>query len=211
MRASRRQTGRHDAGGAGHLIVARILILFAIVSSSWVPCAAQTYVELCLSNDEATPPDIMNAAVIVNLDEVRESLGSYGASLGWSPAALEYLSDSGGGQIPFDSAIVNRAEVSAGVLVFADASPTGAPGRVRIIDVTFRVLDQSQAMTTLDISFNSAFAARSFVDLTPVQRIECGALTVPVLDPYGASILALLLLASLALTAHRYRAGRRGG
>lgn len=96
-----------------------------------------------------------------------ESLGSYGAVLNWDPGVLQYL-QSVGGDAPFDTPVVNEADVSAGRLRFADADAAGAAGTARVLCVELDVIGTAGDASALDLELTSLFAAGSFTDLTPI-------------------------------------------
>jgi len=123
---------------------------------------------------EAFTGQTFSVSVEVDMTPTGEPLGSYGAVLRWNPAALRYLSD-GGGAAPFDTPVVNRADVASGVLRFADASAAGAAGRVRVLVVQFMAVAPPCAVAPLDLELTSLYAAGSFVDYLPLLAVVDGA------------------------------------
>ena len=108
-----------------------------------------------------------------------ELLGSYGAELLWDPNVLQYLGDSGGGQPPFDTAVVNNLNAALGILTFSDAVPTGTGGRVNIMNVQFRVVGPPCVVTAVRLDFTSMFAALTFADLQPILTTRDATVEVP--------------------------------
>jgi len=146
-----------------------VLALGAVVAAG--RCLAQVTAEV------ETPSGIgltgATLAVAVNIDVgASGALGSYSAELTWDPLALEYLGNGGGGEPPFDSAVVNASGVGAGLLRFADAAPAGAAGAVNVMNVTFRVVGAPYQGTLVELTFDSLYAAGTFEDLRPSAQVE---------------------------------------
>jgi hypothetical protein len=138
------------------------------------PCRAEVTAQvqplLIVSATGAT----MTVAVAIDLGASGSALGSYGAVLSWDAASLQYVGDSGGGEPPFDNAVVNRADVENGILRFGDASPTGATGHVSLLSVAFMALAAPPTTTGLDLEFTSAFTADDYDDLGPELEVQDG-------------------------------------
>lgn len=123
---------------------------------------------------EAFTGGTFKVSIEVDMTPSGERLGSYGAVLKWDPAALRYLSDSGGAA-PFDTPVVNRSDSALGTLRFADASPAGSAGRVRVLIVELMAVAAPCARASLDLEFTSLYAAGTFVDLLPFLAVGDGA------------------------------------
>jgi len=153
-------------------------VLFGLIMLVASPCLAQVRGEVCPAQGESSTFGTLTVGIEVDLGTTGKLLGSYGASLAWNPAVLQYQSDTGGGQAPFDTAVVNRDDVATGLLRFSDASPTGAGGRVNIFNVMFQVIAEPFVVTVIDLEFSSMFAAETFEDLQPILQIQDGTTSV---------------------------------
>ena len=109
-----------------------VLLLFL----SAVPGFAQVSGEVRSTSGEAHQFDTITVSVDIDMGASGQQLGSYGATLTWDPAVLEYQFDSGGGEPLFDSALVNRITAGSGQLLFADAAASGQGGRINVFNVT---------------------------------------------------------------------------
>ncbi len=149
----------------------RSILLIGVTLFLARPCSAQVRAEILPASSRSGAFEALHVTVEVDLGSSGGMLGSYGATLAWDPALLEYQSDTGGGEPPFDSAVVNRANVAAGRLAFGDASASGAGGRVTVISVEFRVTGTPCVTAALDLEVTSIFAAGTFEDLRPILQI----------------------------------------
>ncbi len=127
---------------------------------------------------EVTPPSTLTVTgdfvmVSITIDLGPQALGSYGATLTWNPAVLQFQSWAGGTS-PFDNPVVNTAGTSSGSLAFADANASGAAGPVVLLDVTFQVAGEPPDTTVLDLELSSLFAAGDFEDLAAQASVEDG-------------------------------------
>jgi len=150
------------------------------IAVTWVlarPCAAQVRAEVRPASSRSAAFGTLTMAVEVDLGAGGRLLGSYGASLGWDPAALQYQGDTGG-DAPFDAAVVNRADVSAGRLSFGDASASGAGGRVNLLNVEFLVTAVPCLTAALDLEITSMFSAVTYEDLRPILQVLDGTTSV---------------------------------
>ncbi len=106
------------------------------------------------------------SCVHIDVNPTSELLGSYGATLNWDPAVLQFFSVSGGDS-PFDMPTVNTADVASGSLVVADADPGGTAGNVFVFCVEFDVIVAGGSSSLLDLDLTSAFSAATFENLLP--------------------------------------------
>jgi len=115
--------------------------------------------------------------IVVDVGQGGQGLGSYGGSLSWDASVLRFLSFTGGDP-PFDAPVVNTEDVLDGLLAYADASPVGAHGRLRLLTVVFEALAEPPASSELDLDFGSLFGAGDFQDLVPLLEVEDGTVCV---------------------------------
>ena len=114
-------------------------------------------------------------AIEVDMGSTGKTLGSFGVILTWDPTVLQYLGDSGGGDPPFSSVVINRTAVGSGRLRFSAASPTGATGVVNIMNVTYGVLVEPCVLSRIDLEFTSLGATGpGFENLLPLLKVEDG-------------------------------------
>lgn len=149
-------------------------LLLATAPFGTALCLAQVRVEIRPSSTITLNGGTQTIAIDIDLGTSGRLLGSYGAMLRWDPTVIEYVGDSGGGQPPFDSAVVNRGDVGSGILRFSDASATGAAGRINVLSVTFRGIAQPPASTTLDLELTSIFASGTYEDIQPMTQVRDG-------------------------------------
>ncbi len=157
----------------------RLLPILALMLLTGTPCLAQVEAEVLPAGNIVASGSILDVTIDVDLLTGGEMLGSYGAELLWDPNDLQYLGDSGGGQPPFDNAVVNNLNAGLGILTFSDAAPAGAGGRVNIMNVQFRVVGPPCVVTAVRLDFTSMFAAVTFADLRPVLTTRDAAFEVP--------------------------------
>ena len=154
----------------------RVGIGLVLIAVAVTPCLAQAgtpSAEVRLATNFLATGQIFSLAVDLDAGLTGQPLGSYGAVLRWDPAVLQYQSDTGGGEPPFDTAVVNRTDVAAGILRFSDASPLGVPGGINVINVSLRVVaDPCLTTTLLDLEFTSLFGAETFEDLLQVLQVQ---------------------------------------
>ncbi len=123
------RTGGRNRALPSTVIRRRLFPILAVMLFAGTPCLAQVEAEVLPAGRIVASGSILDVAIDVDLLASGEQLGSYGAELLWDPSVLQYLGDSGGGQPPFDSAVVNNLNAALGILTFSDAAPTGAGGR----------------------------------------------------------------------------------
>lgn len=117
---------------------------------------------------QPAPAEGSQLASCVHLDLTGsgKALGSYGATLTWDPAVLQFVNWSGG-DAPFDAPVVNTDDVATGSLAFADANATGALDRVFVLCAEFDAVGAAGTSTTLDLELTSVFEASTFENLLP--------------------------------------------
>jgi len=98
-------------------------------------------------------------------------LGSYGAKLEWNPSVLAYQSYSGGNP-PFDTPVVNTADVAIGRISFSDASPLGAAGSLFVFCVELMVSRPAAGpfSSPLDLTLTSLYTP-GFTNLLPTAIV----------------------------------------
>jgi hypothetical protein len=96
-----------------------------------------------------------------------EKLGSYNATLTWTPATLQFIDVQSGG---FAAPTVNSGSASSGQLRFSAADATGASGSVVVARVRLRALAAGTTGTTLTISEMSA-TSPTFTNLFAANRV----------------------------------------
>lgn len=95
-----------------------------------------------------------------------EKLGSYNATLTWSPSVLQYLDVQ---TTTFAAPVVNPDGASVGTLRFSAADAGGAAGAVVVARVRFRAVAQGETTAALAISEMSA--AQTFTNLSALNRV----------------------------------------
>jgi len=157
----------------------RGLLMTVLVAGALAGAAdAAPMAEVRPSPGVAASGQMLSVAIDIDMATTGHPLGSYGAALRWNPAYLHYMSDSGGGVAPFDGATVNRSDVGAGILRFADASAAGAGGRINVQNITFLVIAEPCLTAQLDLSVTSLFSADTLQNLLPVFAVHDGAVNV---------------------------------
>jgi hypothetical protein len=96
-----------------------------------------------------------------------EKLGSYNATLTWTPATLQFLDVQTGG---FAAPTVNSGSASSGQLRFSAADPTGASGAVVVARVRLRALAAGTTATALSVTEMSA-TSPTFTNLFAANRV----------------------------------------
>lgn len=107
----------------------------------------------------ASPPTGSTIATCAYAATGATELGSYGATLSWDPAELSFAGW-GAGEPPFDTPVVNTANVASGMLSFSDAAASGAAGTNHLLCVQFDVIGPRTApgqTMPLDLTMTSAF------------------------------------------------------
>lgn len=166
-------SGRRPAAGIRAGFVATWILLLGAT-----PCLAQVTGRVRPGDGAAAQYGTVSISVEVDLGSTGELLGSYGTSLTWDTSVLSYQSDTGGGEPPFDAAVVNRSNTAAGEITFGDASATGLGGHVNVFNVTFQVIASPLSFSPVDLEFTSMYAAETFENLSPLLTIEDGTITV---------------------------------
>ena len=110
--------------------------------------------------------------VVVNMAELRESLGSYTATLTWDPAVLHFEGFSGGTTMGFENPLVNTAEVKDGKLTFAHAHAHDTKGSINLLNVKFKAIGESGSSSAMDLSFQSLTTGSTFYDLLPLLKAD---------------------------------------
>lgn len=95
-----------------------------------------------------------------------EKLGSYNATLTWSPSVLQYVDVQA---TSFAAPVVNADSASAGKLRFSAADASGAAGQVVVARVRFRAV--AQGATTAALAISEMSAAQTFTNLSALNRV----------------------------------------
>jgi len=110
--------------------------------------------------------------VSIDMSGTSELLGSFTGNLTWDPSILKYVEHSALADFGFSTPMVNNQQVGQGKLLFAAANPRGASGKVKILDVKFRVVGKPGSRIVMNLHFSAMAAARTFKDLLPVLKLK---------------------------------------
>jgi len=124
------------------------------------------------ANSQVVPGQSIDIPLTIDLSSLPEKLGSYTVTVEWNPAALQYVSCSGGSTEGFEAPVVNDAGIENGKLTIAHAYPQGAKGVVNIFNARFKVLESSEAETAVSLSFSALAAAETFTDLLTYLKVK---------------------------------------
>ncbi|MGH7600358.1 MAG: FlgD immunoglobulin-like domain containing protein [bacterium] len=116
---------------------------------------------------QITSGQIIEVPVGLDLTGFPELLGSYTATLTWNPVVLQFVEYTGGHTQGFEKPVVNQTKAAEGKLIVAHAQPDGAEGAVNLLNVKFKVVGKSGAVSELSLHFSAMAAARTFNDLLP--------------------------------------------
>lgn len=150
--SSNGRTGLHRAPGQGQTIEAYAALSPAAVRS------AQT----------------LSAAVMVDMGNQGEKLGSYTVTLQWNPAQLQLVDYRGGNTAGFADPVVNDTKAREGRLTVAHAYPHGANGLVNILNLQFKMIGTTLSGSAISLQFRAMAAAETFTDLLPHLQIREG-------------------------------------
>ncbi len=114
-----------------------------------------------------------SAAVMVDMGNTGEKLGSYTVTLQWNPAHLQLLNYRGGNAPGFGDPVVNDAKAREGQLTVAHAYPYGANGLVNILNLQFKAIGNVPGKA-ISLDFSAMAAAETFTDLLPGLQIGEG-------------------------------------
>ncbi|MFQ5649746.1 MAG: FlgD immunoglobulin-like domain containing protein [bacterium] len=147
----------------------------------WGQALAQDSIisSVVMSTNQITSGDNVTAAVTVDMSGVAEPnhlLGAFSAILEWDPTVLDYVdaSDLLDGFV----GIVRADSVSTGQLRFNGANATGASGELRLLELTFKVIGDHGAASTLPLQYSVMSAAATFADLLAGLQVTQGEMVV---------------------------------
>lgn len=131
----------------------------------------------------------LSAAVMVDMGNSGEKLGSYTVTLQWNPALLQLLDYRGGDTAGFGDPVVNDSKAGQGQLTVAHAYPYGANGLVNLLNLQFKAMGNALPGGAISLEFRAMAAAETFTDLLPGLRISEGSTAAGVEDrPNGYAL-----------------------
>lgn len=136
----------------------RIIFMLSLLLASFAVAAEKIDIyteEIAQFNDE------VEVALIVDMSDASEKLGSYTASVEFNADSYEYVSFKAADDF---STVVNAQEAEAGKLVFAAANPYGAHAKVQVLSLKFK--SEKSYAPQLKVDVSAMAAAESFNDLT---------------------------------------------
>ncbi|NOY61235.1 MAG: hypothetical protein GXO75_20175 [Calditrichaeota bacterium] len=146
--------------------IAIILFVHQAIAQAGVIASAFPEKENVVSGQEIVVP------VSIDMSGTSELLGSFTGNLTWDPSILKYEEHSSLNDFGFSTPMVNNQHVGQGKLLFAAANPRGASGKVKILNVKFRVIGKAGSKIVMDLHFSAMAAARTFKDLLPVLTLK---------------------------------------
>lgn len=110
--------------------------------------------------------------VVVTMQEVKERLGSFTATLEWDPEVLQFEGFTGGSSNGFSSPVVNTAQAGGGKITFAHAQVQDTEASVNVLNVKFKAIGEIGAASQLDVNLQTLTAQNNFYDLLPLWESD---------------------------------------
>lgn len=142
--------------------IAIVLFVQQIIVQAGVKASAFPEKKDIVSGQEIIVP------VTIDKSGTSELLGSFTGILTWDTSVLKYEQHIALDDFGFSTPMVNNQYANKGKLLFAAANPRGASGKVKILNVKFRVIGKPGSKIVMDLHFSAMAAARTFNDLLPV-------------------------------------------
>ena len=153
------------------LLFCNILLLIlgqSIVANAQTGTAVARLV--CGDFQQGAPVDVTVQIDMSAVNPPDVKLGSFTGTLDWDTNYLTYISDSG-----ILSGFTGVVNVSPGHIDFNGANPSGAPGVVDVLTVTFEGVVDPATCTTLsffDLEFSAMAAANTFHNILPCATVN---------------------------------------
>jgi hypothetical protein len=119
-------------------------------------------------NTQISQGETIEIPVNIDLWSLPELLGSFTATLQWDGKVLQFSGFTGGRSVGFENPVVNTAEAADGILIFANANPSGAEKLVNVLNVSFRVVGESGSSSSVFLYFTAMSAAKTYLNLLPL-------------------------------------------